>query len=193
MKKPWQSSFIPIPDQISGEPVPIISDGALATVIVGEGRLIPVLILDTSKRSDIEDLVKAHALLPPGDVKSRWGYLNQSKNNIALILSFERPSNILVIIEFNIVDQGVLIEQILNANALYIQPGKKGDRPSDTFNNPRILVEIPDTIGFIKEWKNIWLKELAKKYGLKPQKARVILEKFISDIQAISKFRIPQI
>lgn len=186
MKQLWHRA-----DILDGEPVPIVADGAVATTAVGEGRLILVLILDTSKRPDIEDLVKAQARLPAGDGKSQWGRPYRSKSEIALVLRFERPINALVILEFNVADQGILIEQILKAKSLYLQPGRKGDRLTSTLENPRMLVEVPE-LGFSEEWKKIWPKEVAKKFrklGLKRRDARAAAEKVISDIQEFSGFR----
>jgi len=82
MKNKWQKKFIKLPNDVSQEPVSIIADGSIATVHFGDGRNIPVLIIDTAKRPDIVDLVKAQQEQPPGDVKSTWVRLSKSKNLI---------------------------------------------------------------------------------------------------------------
>ncbi len=46
--------------------VPIVGDAAMAGP-VADGRLIPVLIVDTSKRPEVAELIRVHAHLPPGD------------------------------------------------------------------------------------------------------------------------------
>lgn len=192
MKNHWHKVKTILPNQVDGEPVPIVADGAIATVALGEGRLIPLLILDTSKRPDIEDMVKAHKYLPPGDVKSLWGRIPKSESPVSLILQFQRPSEVLIILEFNITNQGLLIEQILKAKALYLQPGRPGDRPSITMDKPKIIVEVPDS-GFQKEWKKIWLKELTKMFrtkGLRRVEAKLAAETAIHEIQTISNFQI---
>ena len=51
---------VSIQHPVEAEPVPVVADGSIATVAVGDMRMIPLLILDTSKRPDIEDMVKAH-------------------------------------------------------------------------------------------------------------------------------------
>ena len=192
MKKGWHKAYIPFPNRSNGEPVPIVWDGAISTRVLGEGKLIPVLILNTSNRPDIEDMIKAQNSLPPGDVEIRWGRLHHSKSKIALILKFIRPSNVLIILEFNAADQGILIEQILRTKALYLQPGRKGDRLDPTIETPRILIEIPD-LGFGKEWERVWPKEVAKKLkkrGLKRQDAKRAAKEVISQIQEFSEFRL---
>jgi hypothetical protein len=191
MKKKWHKGKIRIPDQSSARPVPIVSDAAIARVILGEGRLIPLLILDTSERPDIEDLVKAQEQLPPGDVRSQWGRVSRSKRKLALILNFERPSNVFMLLEFDVVEQGVLIESILTARALYIQPGRYGERLSSTFDHARILIEVPE-LGFRQEWRNIWQKELTKyfrKRGLERGHAQEAAQTVMSEMHKISRFR----
>jgi hypothetical protein len=55
-------------------PIRVISDAFIANMKLADGRLLPVLLLDCSSRTDIEDLIKAHThISTPGDVKTRWG------------------------------------------------------------------------------------------------------------------------
>lgn len=66
MNSKWHSKFVELQNEVHKEPVPIIADGSIATVHFGDGRNIPVLIVDTAKRPDIVDLVKAQEEQPPG-------------------------------------------------------------------------------------------------------------------------------
>ncbi len=157
----------------------------------GEGRFIPLLIIDTTKRTDIDDMVKAHEKLPPGDVESQWGRIFKVEINVALILQFHRPSEILVVLDFDIARQGILIEQILNAKALYLQPGRPGDKLKTTLENPRILIEVPDP-KFKKKWKKIWHKEMSKamrEKGLNRKDSKIAAETAIREMQKMSDFR----
>ncbi len=73
-KDKWRREAVRVRHPAEAEPVPIVADAGIATVAVGDGRMIPLLILDTSRRPDIEDMVKAHhALEGQGDVKAQWG------------------------------------------------------------------------------------------------------------------------
>ena len=47
--------------------VPIVADAAIASGAVGDGRLIPLVILDTTNRPDLVDLFTAHDKMLPGD------------------------------------------------------------------------------------------------------------------------------
>lgn len=49
--------------------VTIVADAGIAVDGIGGGRLIPLLILDTTDRPDLEELIRVHQHLTPGDVK----------------------------------------------------------------------------------------------------------------------------
>jgi hypothetical protein len=191
MKNKWNNKFVELPNEVSQEPVPIIADGSIATVHFGDGRNIPVLIIDTAKRPDIVDLVKAQEEQPPGDVKSTWGRLSKSKNLILLILVFERPSQTTVVLKFDIVKQGILVESILTAQSLYLLPGSPGDRLKNIYNNSKIIAEIPDK-GFRKVWNKLFQNELDayfRKKGLNRNASREAVKNAISDISKLVNFR----
>ena len=193
MKKKRYTTDIPLPNPESAKPVPIVGDALVATGTIAEGRVIPTVVIDTSERSDIEDLVRAQVQQPPGDVQSRWGQLSRSEHHLALVLQFERPSNCLLILEFDVVEQGILIECILAAQALYIQPGREGDRVPPILDTNRIIVEVPE-LGFREDWRKIWRKELVRYYrkeGLARGEAQEAAKTVISQMQEISSFRIP--
>jgi hypothetical protein len=191
-KNGWKIAKIIAPNRESGKPVPIVADAAVATVIFGEGRLIPLLILNTLNRPDIENMIKAQVQLPAGEVKSQWARLfSETESTVSLILEFLRPSEIFVLLCFDIANQGILIETILKSKALYLQAGRPGDRLSTTMNTPRMLIEVPD-MGFQKEWEKIWPKEVAKKLrgqGLKRKEAKLAADTIIQEMQKVSKFR----
>src|SRR5688572_26199743 len=106
-------------------PLKIVGDAAIATVAVGEGRLIPLIILDTANRPDIVAMVQAHAKGVTGDVRSSWSDSKLlSRSHVRLTLEFTGPSDCVVIIDFDVEKEGVLVEQILHSQGLYVQPGK---------------------------------------------------------------------
>src|SRR5262245_50724883 len=132
--------------------VPIVADAAIATGGIAEGRLLAVLILDTSQRPDIDELVRLHEYMPPGDVGCQWASLHGiNDDSIALVLEFERPAELKVILEFEVRERGALVDLILRGRGFYLQPGRPGDRLKTAFERPRILVDIPDT-GFDEQW-----------------------------------------
>ena len=61
--------------------------------VVADERVTP-LILDVTERPDVEELVRVHRYLPPGDVRVQWGTLATRKESVSLILRFTRPSEV---------------------------------------------------------------------------------------------------
>jgi hypothetical protein len=74
-------------------PVRIVSDAAIATGGVGEGRLVPVLIVDGEQRPDITEMIRIHKELlteifprcgrscETGREKSRWFSSSSDRQN----------------------------------------------------------------------------------------------------------------
>lgn len=141
--------------------VPIVHDGAIAIHGIGEGRMVPVLVVDCSEKIELRDLIYAHEELPPGDVAVTWAIPKHDKNNVSLLLEFSNPSVLEVLLQFNIEKQGGVVDGILHANALYLQPTESGARVIDGLENGEILVEIPDT-GFFPTWEKLYTEKLIK-------------------------------
>src|SRR5438132_911761 len=109
-------------------PVPIVGDAAMAHESYGLGRLIPVLILDERSRPDIKEIFRAHQHLGSGDVKSTWGQRPGQSDTVALWLEFERPVESRILIEFELAKYGGLVDQVIEAQLVYLQAGIPGDR-----------------------------------------------------------------
>lgn len=116
--------LIPMNSAEEARVVPIVGDAAIATAGVGHGRLIPPVIVDTTNRPDLAEVIEAQAHLPAGDVIVQWGSLPKRRDHIALVLKFLRPTERAAVIQFDIAHQGILVEHILQLNGLYIQAGK---------------------------------------------------------------------
>jgi len=163
----WHNATIALRHRAEGEPIPIISDGAMASVGVADGRLIPVLIVDTSSRPDVEDLLRAHKGMGPGDVESRWALASQRKpERIRLVLSFIRPVRCIVLLDFHISRQGGLVDQIVQSECLFLQSGREGDRVLSTLSEHRILVEVPSKV-FRPEWDRMLCEALVRDFRKK--------------------------
>ena len=154
---------MPLRHPSEADPVPIAGDGMVATAIQSYGRWIPVLILDTSSRPDIETLVRAHGELGPGDAISGWTFQTRLGFGLAapkLVLRFTKPSQCVVMVEFDLEKQGILVDQILWAKGVYLQPGRPGDRLATTFDTPRILVGVTANGAFAKRFRSARKKAL---------------------------------
>lgn len=191
MKLKSKQVEIPVKQKWEVQPVRIISDAAVATVGVGDGRLIPLVIIDSAGRPDIEELVRVHEHLPPGDVKVQWGNLKSGSDGIALFLRFTRPAEVLLVLQFDIVKQGVIVDQILLSRALYLQPGREGDRLSNNLDARKILIEVPET-GFRKTWDKILVKYLVKDFrrrGLPKHQAKEATKAVIEEWRKFGRSR----
>ncbi|MGK0270499.1 MAG: hypothetical protein ACI88H_001145 [Cocleimonas sp.] len=120
--------------------VPIISDGAIATSDAGDGRAIPVLVLDCENHKDLLNLIYLHENSPPGDVDCTWG---ANKAYAFLLLRFNKPSEVDVGIKFDLSRQANLADGIVQSRGVYLQPRESGTRVSCGLDNPKILIEVP--------------------------------------------------
>jgi hypothetical protein len=175
-------------------PVPIVADGGVATPGVADGRMIPVVIVDTTERPDIDDVVRAHTAFSPGDVDSVWFRPSRwSVDRVGLILDFKRPSECVAILEFETQRKGALIDAMVRAQGFYLQPGRPGQHLSDEFDNDRILIEVPSHF-FRDAWETIFLKATIrrfKKSGLSRRESKERAAEAISRIREISSLRAP--
>jgi hypothetical protein len=192
LMKMWSKRFTNT--MLETKPVRIVADAAIATRNLGEGRLIPLVILDTAERPDIEELIRIHEYITPGDVEIQWAKLKNSEGTVALILSFKRPSELIVVIDFDIVKLGILVDQILTSKGLYIQAGRDGDRFKTKPDAKKIIIEIPDT-GFLKTWDQLFHSNIVKdmrKNGLGRQQAKNAATMFINELRKFGKLRMGQ-
>jgi hypothetical protein len=146
--------------------VEIVGDAAISTNAVGDGRFVPVVILDTTQRRDIADLIAIHDKVPPGDALSAWASLQGFKDHLALVLRFLRPAELDLALNFNLAKQGSVVELALRARAIYLQAGKPGDRFYRTSDAPRIIVEIGGQIP-AHRWDELWRKAIKRELRAK--------------------------
>jgi hypothetical protein len=182
---------IPMNSAEEARAVHIVGDAAIATVGVGHGRLIPLIIIDTTNRPDLAEVIEAQAHLPAGDLVVQWGLLPKHHDHIALALKFQRPTERGAIVEFDIAKQGILVEHILQSSALYIQAGKVGDHLKHDVNRPKMLIEVPDT-GIRALWDKLYFDAVlkrARKDGLDRRGAKEAARAYIGQIREIARFR----
>ncbi len=171
---------------------PIVADGSIAIVGVGDGRMFPLVILDTTERPDIDAAIAAHDHGPPGDVRVQWGRLPHREETVTLILTLLRPVEAVVMVEFDLnKNHGVIVEQILQNRGLYVQPGRPGDRLKDDPQKPKIIVEVADT-GFKVTWDKLFLAHAALKLrrkGMKRGEAMRAAKEVVERIRKVASMR----
>ncbi|MFK0570878.1 hypothetical protein [Endozoicomonas sp.] len=173
--------------------VPLVGNGALASTGVGEGRMIPVLIVDCKEKVELRDLIYAHENSPPGDVTSTWGWPKWKKNRVFLILKFTKPAQIEVGITFDLKSHGALVDGIIHSNAFYLQPLEAGSNVMEGVGGRKIIVEIPDT-DFLPTWYEIYDASLVKKFkasGLTSKEAKLASVQHREKMRNIWKRRMP--
>jgi hypothetical protein len=178
--------------QRDASPVPIISDAAMATAQLGNGRLIPLIIFSKAAREDLAELVRVHDHFPPGDVTIQWGRVPPSSPDISLLLRFLRPVMTTACFTFNLSNQFALIDQILRSGAVYLQPGNPGDRLKTTMSVPRVLVEIPDT-GFQESWQRLLIKTVRARLrgdGLSRRAANEAAKEVVAQLRKLDDIRV---
>jgi hypothetical protein len=174
--------------------VAIVADGSIAGPIV-EGSNIPLLILDTSERRDVEELIRVQAHLPPGDVRFRWGGSADDDDLVILVLDFDRPVEARVAIRFSIEHQGILVDAALQSHAVYIQAGREGDRLRDDLDLPKMIVELPET-GFRPKWDQLLARRMidviVRRTGVDRKQAAAGAETMIAEMRRLTTFRMPR-
>jgi len=141
--------------------VPVVGDGAIAHPNIGDGRLIPVLIVDCSEHRALHDLIVIHAETPPGDVVAKWGRRLLDKKTVILSLDFKRPVETSASFVFDVAKKGGLVDWIMNARGVYLQPTESGSKVSEGVNHPKIILEIPSSAS-LPGWEKIYRNSLIK-------------------------------
>ncbi len=173
--------------------VPIVADGALGGP-PSDGRLVPVLIVDIDGRSELKELLRVHAHEQLGAVVSQWGASSDDPNQVFLTIDFESPMTVCFAFKFDIDTQAILVEMILRSRALYFQAGSTGDLLSETLEEPRVFVEIPD-MGFDPVWDHFATTRMARVFrqrivGCSKAKSRELARRFVDDMRHHASLRL---
>lgn len=114
--------------------------------------MIPSIVFDAASRPDLVELIRIHEHLPSGDVVVNWGAFKWSKSDSTLVVKFTKPTQMYILIDFDVSADSLLVELVLSSRALYIQGGTAKDTAEDRLNGKRLLIEIPST-GFEEFWR----------------------------------------
>ncbi len=143
--------------------VPIVGEGAIAHPDIADGRMIPVLIVDCAEHQALYELILVHETTPPGDASLRWGRRILDKRHVYLTMEFSRPVPTSIAFRFALAKQGSIVDHIINARGVYLQPLQSGTRVSEGFDKPKILVEVPASATF-PEWKMLFYSTVVRAY-----------------------------
>lgn len=83
-----------------------VAQAAIANEAVGDGRLLPLIILDTANFPDLVDLFTIHETMPPGDADTTWVSLQDFSDHFGLVVQFKRPFETNFVIDFDLAEYG---------------------------------------------------------------------------------------
>lgn len=169
----------------------VVASAAIANVGVANGRNIPVVIVEDDVDAKISNLIATHEAVVNGSCSSQWG-MTEGNEYAILILSFSTPVEEKVILFFDVIKYGILVNQILYSKCMYLMTGDKETKFSQNLTSPRILLEVPCD-DFEKEWKKIYKKEyvkhLKKEYKLPKKVAEEVFDEIHDQMDIIKKLR----
>lgn len=171
--------------------VSIVGDGAIGNPDIGEGRLIPVLIVDCENHPALHDLILIHADTPPGDVVVRWGRRIFDKKRVYLTLDFARPVATSASFCFEVSKQGGLVDWIINTRAVYLQPSASGAKVKEGLDQPKIVVEIPPETT-LPGWEDIYRNSVIRTYrknGCTRTEAKEAADQHLARLRELSAMR----
>lgn len=171
---------------LESEPVPIMWGGLVDDTKLLDKSRIPVLGLNLSSRPDIREMLRVHSVQQKGDVESRWASWSEESSTILLLLSFLKPSELKVILEFDIAEQGLLVDLILHRRAVGLQPSQPGEVPL-AVNQGCLFLEVIAT-GFESKWDELLRRELKRSYrneGMRRKLADQRAERTISEWRSL--------
>ena len=168
----------------------LVEEGLISQENIGEGRMLPALVVDFGANQDIIDLIKVHTSIIAGDASTVWVMDFFNRKELILKISFSNPMVVEFGIRFNIEKECLLIDGILQSQGLLLRSGKKGEKISE-IQTDTILIEVPET-GMKSEWDDLFFKIITKKCrkkGIPKKESKTIAFDQIKSIREIWKFR----
>ncbi len=145
----------------------IVSVASVAADDVRRGQRFPLLILDTASRPDLEELLLAHEPSQPGEVDTQWATIGDALMPSAalLICRCRRPTTGTVIIEFRLPEYGRVVDFVLSAHGVWLQPGGGDHRPASQFlNRQHTFIEVDaDFAAWDAMYRRLLVRELQKR------------------------------
>ncbi len=171
----------------------IVGDGGLLAQSIGEGRLIPAIIIDIEDDKEISELIQLHKGMPPGDAQLQWSMPISlfAPKLVYLTIEFVKPMKVRFGIEFELLKQHAIVDGIIQSRAFYLMTGKSSDKVSQNIANC-ILIEVPN-MDFDKKWISVLSDTLHRKYrnmGVSKKDAKNLAMEHIKSMRDLWKLRI---
>lgn len=170
----------------------VVASASVAIANFANGRNLPVVFVEPDANNKIDNLLAAHQKIDSGDCFSQWG-VNDDGKTVSLIITFNNPIEEKILLMFDIVKFGIVVDQILFYECMYLMTGNKKSKLSTSLNKDKILLEIPKN-SFEEEWnkvyKNTFAKHLQKTHKLSKKDAYEVFDKLRNEANTIQKIRI---
>jgi len=178
-KKRNQRIRFSVEHELETRPAKIVSEPE--RVYMRDGKLIPLVVIDTNERPDIDSLFASYTPETVGDVAIQWGRRDGApKGTVTLNIRFTAPVKQLLMLDFEIVRQGLMVDGILRTRELYLQGVRSGDGDTQV-RSPRVRVVVPNT-KFDGIWEELLIGELvqrSKALGATDHHARFLAQESI--------------
>ena len=170
----------------------VAASSAISTVGVANGRNIPVVFVPSDEDKKIDNIISFHKNVKEGNCISSWG-LTSDKKYVILYLDFQDPIKQKVILFFEIIKFGIVAEQIMYSQCLYLTIGDETSKLSSCMNQERLLIDV-----YCEDFKTIWndifkkeySKHLKKEYKISKKQSRDMFEQIIKEWDILKKLRI---
>lgn len=168
------------------------ASAAVASAGIANGRNVPVVFVKSDENNRINNIISMHKTIKEGNCECSWGVTNDNKNAV-LILDFKNPIEQKIVLLFDIIKFGVVVNQILYAQCLWLMVGDECSKFSLCFDQERIFIEVP-TGTFVTYWneifRNTYAKYLKKAHNLPTKTAFEVFDKMIKEFELIKTIRI---
>lgn len=146
----------------------IVNAAAVSFPSLGEGRFLPILVIDTRGHIEVKELFKLASNGAKVTGTARWASLNSYfyPRRIELVFEFINPLDLKFAINL-ILDQDPhphyeIVDGIMHLGGLFLKDGKETDDALGTPEN-KILIEVTDS-NLDKKWEGVLRKILIKRY-----------------------------
>ena len=170
----------------------VAASSTISTVGVANGRNIPVIFVPSDENKKIDSIISFHKNISEGNCISNWG-LTSNNQFVILCLDFQDPIKQKVILFFDIIKFGIVVEQVMHSQCLFLTIGDETSRLSLCMEQERLLVDV-----YCDDFKPIWnetfkkkySQHLRKKYNVSKKQSIEMFEKILSEWDIIKKLRI---
>ena len=190
MKKQMESwsKYIATTDEIRSL---VLSSSAIAVSGVANGRNIPVVFVSPDENNKIKDIIDFHEKINEGNCITTWG-LTSNKEHV-LYLDFQDPIKQKVVLFFDIIRFGIVVEQIMYSQCMFLALGDENSKLSLCMDQKKILIDI-----YCDDFKNIWVnvfrekysKHLRKKYKFSKRQSLEYFDRILKEWNVLKKIRL---